>query len=47
MADFLCTMTLLNLKLDQKILSRSEMLFFDDERTLKKKYLKPINKKEL
>jgi len=47
MADFLCTMTLLNLKLEQKILSRSEILFFDDERTLKKKYLKPINKKEL
>lgn len=46
-ADFLCSMTLIRLKLEQKMLSRSERLFFDDERTLKKKYLKPISNKEL
>ena len=42
MADFICTMKLIELKMVQKSLSRSEIYFFENERTLKKKYLKPI-----
>ena len=37
MADFICTMQLLELKMEQKLLSRSELYFFENERTLKKK----------
>ena len=47
MADFICTMKLIELKMEQKLLSRSEIYFFENERTLKKKYLKPIYNKEL
>ncbi|MBQ7077132.1 MAG: DUF3800 domain-containing protein [Lachnospiraceae bacterium] len=45
-ADFLCTMTLLRLKTEAKALSRSELTFFESERTLKKEYLKHIEGKE-
>ena len=38
-ADLICTLKLTELKL--------EKAFFEDERTLKKNYLKPIKKKEL
>ena len=34
-------------KLENHTLSKSEKAFFEDERTLKKNYLKPIKKKEL
>jgi len=47
MADFICTMKLIELKMEQKLLSKSEIYFFENERTLKKKYLKPIYNKEL
>lgn len=47
MADFICTMKLVALKMEQKSLSKSEIYFFGNERTLKKKYLKPISIKEL
>ena len=46
-ADLICTMTLTELKMYNHMLSRSELAFFQDERTLKKNYLKPIKTKEL
>lgn len=41
-ADTGCTMRLLALKLESHTLSRSELFFFEDERCLKKNYLKRI-----
>ena len=41
-ADLVCTLSLVELKLDSHSLSKSELLFFKDERTLKKNYLKPL-----
>ncbi len=46
-ADFICTMTLVRLKMEHKEMSRSEIAFFVDERTLKKQYLKHLDDKEL
>ncbi len=46
-ADLVCTMKLAELKMHNKALSNSEQLFFGDERTLKKNYLKPIESKSL
>lgn len=46
-ADLICTLTLLELKHKSHTLSKSEMLFFGDERTLKKNYLKPLALKSL
>lgn len=46
-ADLICTLKLTELKLENHTLSKSEKAFFEDERTLKKNYLKPIKKKEL
>lgn len=46
-ADLICTLTLLDMKQKNHILSKSEMLFFGDERTLKKNYLKPLLLKSL
>ena len=40
-------MTLTGLKMDAHTLSKSELSFFQDERTLKKNYLKPLKVKEL
>jgi hypothetical protein len=44
-ADMLCTLELLSIKTDRKILSNSERLFFTSERDLYKSYLKAIHKK--
>ena len=44
-ADLVCTLKLLELKLDNHILSKSEQNFFENDRTLKKNYLKPIENK--
>lgn len=44
-ADLICTLKLTELKMENHILSNSERIFFTDERTLKKNYLKPINSK--
>ncbi len=41
-ADLVCTLSLVELKLDCHALSKSELIFFKDERTLKKNYLKPL-----
>lgn len=45
-ADFLCTMTLVYLKLNENMLSKSEMNFFGNIRDLKRNYLKVLLKKE-
>lgn len=44
-ADLVCTLQLLELKLENHSLSNSEKLFFENERTLKKNYLKPLTQK--
>jgi hypothetical protein len=46
-ADFICTLTLVRLKMERKEMSRSEITFFENERTLKKQYLKHLDVKEL
>ena len=46
-ADLICTLKLVELKLENHSLSKSERIFFSDERTLKKNYLKPIHNKTL
>lgn len=46
-ADLICTLKLTELKLNNHLLSKSEVYFFENERTLKKNYLKPLDKKEL
>lgn len=46
-ADLICTLKLIELKMHNHTLSKSELLFFQDERTSKKNYLKPINLKQL
>lgn len=45
-ADFICTMELVNLKLQAGALSHSELEFFGTVRDLKKNYLKVLKKKE-
>lgn len=44
-ADLVCTIKLTELKMRDKTLSKSEKLIFDNERTFKKNYLKPIKSK--
>lgn len=45
LADLICTLELLRLKVEHHNLSKSELLFFGSERNLKKNYLKQISKK--
>ena len=45
-ADFICTMELLSLKLENNLFSKSEMTFFGNRRDLKQNYLKALKKKE-
>ena len=45
-ADLICTLELLRLKAEHKKLSNSELVFFHNERDLKKQFLKPIKKRE-
>lgn len=44
--DLICTLTLVKLKLEKNMLSKSEMTFFGNIRDLKKNYLKPLSKLE-
>lgn len=44
-ADLVCTLKLTELKMLNKSLSKSEKLIFENDRTLKKNYLKPIKLK--
>ena len=46
-ADMICTLELLSMKARNKMLSKSELLFFKTERMLYKSYLKAINIKRL
>lgn len=46
-SDMICTLTLAELKVENHTFSKSEQQFFQDERTLKKNYLKPLKRKEL
>lgn len=45
-ADFICTMTLLKLKIENNTFSKSELKFFGNIRDLKRNYLKHLDKKE-
>lgn len=45
-ADLLCSLKLVSLKMENKFFSKSEMTFFGNLRDLKKNYLKPLQKKE-
>lgn len=45
-ADLLCTLKLIELKLNNHIFSKSELVFFGNLRDLRKNYLKPLKKKE-
>ena len=45
-ADFICTMELISLKLEKNFFSKSEMTFFGNKRDLKQNYLKALKKKE-
>lgn len=46
-ADLICTLQLLELKCENHNLSNSEKRFFENERILKKNYIKPLKKKIL
>lgn len=45
-ADLLCSLALVKLKLDNNLFSKSESIFFGNTRDLQKNYLKPLRKKE-
>lgn len=45
-ADLLCSLKLVSLKMENNMFSKSEMMFFGKLRDLKKNYLKPLQKKE-
>ena len=44
-ADLICTLKLTELKMERHTISKSEQYFFQDQRTFKKNYLKPLEKK--
>ena len=46
-ADLVCTLKLAELKAESHMLSKSELRFFENERTLRKNYLKPLKDKTL
>ncbi len=46
-ADMICTLELLNSKIRDGVLSKSEVMFFKNQRTLKKNYIKPMERKTL
>lgn len=46
-SDLICTLKLTELKMKNHTMSKSEQYFFQDERTFKKNYLKPLDKKML
>lgn len=46
-ADLICTLKLTELKSERHMLSKSEQYFFQDDRTFKKNYIKPLTKKQL
>lgn len=46
-ADMICSLKLIELKMEKHALSKSEKNFFGDERTIRKNYMKTIAKKHL
>ena len=46
-ADLVCTLKLLELKTEHHELSKAELLFFEDERNIRKNYLKRLSEKIL
>jgi hypothetical protein len=42
-ADLACTLKLVELKLENHTISKSELNYFETERILKKNYLKPLD----
>lgn len=46
-ADLACTLKLIELKMNNGNLSKSETIFFEDERTLRKNYLKVFKSKKM
>ena len=46
-ADMICTMELIRLKMNEHILSKSELRFFGEPRTIRKRYIKIIDEKIL
>ena len=46
-ADMICTLELLQTKINDGTLTKSEELFFKNKRTLKKNYIKPMKRKNL
>jgi len=46
-ADLICTLKLTELKAERSSLSKSEKMFFENERTLKKNYLKLLKSMEM
>ncbi len=46
-ADLICTLKLTELKMHNHSRSKSELHFFDNERTLKKNYIKPLQKMKM
>lgn len=45
-ADMICTLTLMEKKIEDGILSRSELLLFHNVKDLKKQFLIPLKRKE-
>ncbi len=45
-ADLICSLRWLEIKLQIKNLSKAELRFFEGERNLMKRYLKPLEEKE-
>ena len=45
-ADLLCSLKLIQLKMDNNMFSKSEKAFFGSMRDLRKNYFKPVSKKE-
>ncbi len=45
-ADMVCTLALLEKKIEDGTLSRSDLLFFHNEKDLKKQFLVPLKKKQ-
>ena len=45
-ADLICSMELIRLKLENNLFSKSEEIFFENQRALKRNYLRHIQKKE-
>lgn len=46
-ADMICTMELIRLKMDAHLLSKSELRFFGEPRVIRRKYLRIIDEKKL